>query len=172
MMTNSRVVSSSLRLVALVSLPLLTGCGEHNIGISHQTPTALPGFLDTPTLLPGSNTRTSTPYSGPTPTAPPQGDGSSGCRVGSQCVSGNCIEGICCAVPACPANERCDIPDAAGHCHALLETGGYCWLNAHCQSGFCVDGACCTVAGCQEGESCNVEGHAGDCSVLDRKSVV
>src|SRR5262249_51340961 len=95
----------------------------------------------------------------------------SGCSDGSQCMSGNCVDNVCCTSDACTAaGERCDIPGEEGRCHAPVEVGRFCWLDNHCQSGFCVDGACCTVATCQPGESCNEPGHAGECEVLPTPS--
>jgi hypothetical protein len=105
------------------------------------------------------------------------------CRVGDDCLSGTCQQGICCAGPcagpcktclagtgACVAVTGTDDPDdctgtntcdAAGACKQ--KNGRGCTGAADCASGFCVDGFCCEKACSGQCEACDVKGNEGRC---------
>jgi hypothetical protein len=85
---------------------------------------------------------------------PPRPNGSP-CRIGSQCESGACVDGICCASASCPFDQRCDIPGSEGECANPGPDGSRCTIPEHCESRFCVDGFCCDTADCPPGEFCN-----------------
>ncbi len=96
------------------------------------------------------------------------------CTLGTDCVSNNCVDGVCCnttctgACNACTAAKKGSGPDGvcnvigvgldpdnecfagyscngAGAC-ALAANGAACAANAECSSNFCVDGVCCNSA--------------------------
>jgi hypothetical protein len=118
-------------------------------------------------------------------------DGQS-CSTANQCMSGNCVDDVCCGKPTCAACQSCglagseglcaNIPagqpdtsptdtcdaggarvcDGAGHCKGA--TGQTCAMALDCQSGNCVDGVCCGAPSCATCQSCNVAGSAGTCT--------
>src|SRR5262249_23724314 len=63
--------------------------------------------------------RTGAPFASSTPPAA-QGvaDAAAGCRLGTQCVSGNCIDGVCCATASCPPGQFCNLDGHVGECAA------------------------------------------------------
>lgn len=76
---------------------------------STMTPTSTPTATttDTPTVTPTfttTATSTQTPTRTPTPTPQPNG---SGCTDGSQCISMNCVDGVCCDTPCDGDGEFC-----------------------------------------------------------------
>jgi hypothetical protein len=107
------------------------------------------------------------------------------CSGGDQCLSGNCVDGVCCASAACGTCQRCSDPaslgtcavvkgaadpdscagscDAAGACKRLR--GQACSVTGDCLSDPCVDGVCCehTCATCQ---ACNLSGSPGTCAAV------
>jgi hypothetical protein len=105
------------------------------------------------------------------------------CRVGDDCLSGTCQQGICCAsacagpcktcvagTGACVAVTGTDDPDdctgtntcdAAGACKQ--KNGRACTGPTDCASGFCVDGFCCERACSGQCEACDVKGNEGRC---------
>lgn len=86
------------------------------------------------------------------------GDTGDRCNEGTVCPN-LCVDGVCCTASDCPANERCDIPAAAGNCSLPVDVG-LCRADEHCASGFCVGGFCCATATCPEGQYCN----SGQCT--------
>jgi hypothetical protein len=127
--------AQSIALIAAMSLTLqLCGCG----GESPVTNSS---------AAPGANGDGFSPH----PHQPITGQA---CRLGSQCSSGFCVDGICC-VSACSASERCDVPDSPGRCASPAGNGAQCFLDAHCASGHCVEGFCCASASCPSGQVCN-----------------
>jgi hypothetical protein len=79
----------------------------------------------------------------------------SACRVGTQCLTGNCVDGACCESAACPGDQRCDIPGHRGVCAPPGSNGDRCDNETHCNSNFCVDGFCCGQASCPPFQYCN-----------------
>ncbi len=109
------------------------------------------------------------------------------CTLGAECVSGNCVDGVCCSsacggtCKACnvagsigtctnisagqdPANECAgtQVCDGAGLC--VKANGDPCATATECLSGSCVDGVCCNSACSGTCKACNVSGSVGTCS--------
>ncbi len=85
-----------------------------------DTPTATPTSTptDTPSHTPTStvtNTPTDTPTATPTGTGVPNGGA---CDDPADCMSGNCVDDVCCIAPSCPPGQSCDNPGNAGMCSA------------------------------------------------------
>jgi hypothetical protein len=79
-----------------------------------DTPTASP--TATPTSTPTStstNTPTRTPTVTPTGTHIPNGGA---CNAGTDCISGNCVDDVCCADASCPPGQSCNNPGNPGVC--------------------------------------------------------
>jgi len=120
-------------------------------------------------LLPPAGT--STPTNTPTVTPTPQPTGQP-CIAGSQCVSGNCVDSVCCGVPFCPAGMACNVSGKEGQCAVVptptptvpQQLGAPCNSDGQCMSSHCTDGACCVSAQCPSGEFCNISGSAGNCA--------
>lgn len=90
------------------------------------------------------------------------------CTMGSQCETGNCVDGVCCDQTACGPCQACDLAASPGACAAVISapdpdscTGEFtcgsqgqcgrangrpCSDASGCLSGFCSDGVCCNVA--------------------------
>ncbi len=124
------------------------------------------------------------------PNSAPRANGA-GCSVAAagSCMSGNCVDGVCCAVPAaqcagtcracnvsgkegtcsdvpvglpddtCPSDQSCDANHA---CKTRL--GQNCTSYADCASGNCSDGVCCDSACTTACKACNLSGKRGTCS--------
>jgi len=108
----------------------------------------------------------------------------SGCGVGTECASGNCLDGVCCTQPTCPQCQNCGASgacsvtvanaddttgatcsgtntcDGSGACRT--KPGLTCGSGAECASGNCLDGVCCTQSSCPQCRNC---GSDGTCSV-------
>jgi hypothetical protein len=117
----------------------------------------------------------------------------SGCStaMASACISGNCVDGVCCAQTAmecsgtckscnvgsnagtcanvvagmtdetCPSDQACD---AAQQCKKRL--GQACNLFSECATGNCVDGVCCDTACNDRCKQCNLAAKRGTCSFV------
>lgn len=102
----------------------------------------------------------------PTPTPIPRANGSS-CAEPGQCVSGNCVDFVCCAVPSCPSGQFCSsaadgmcvvgmppptpTPTPIEVCRGVPCANGRVCIE-HEGRGECVDS--CDGGFCQPGESC------------------
>ena len=106
----------------------------------------------------------------------------------SNCASGFCVDGVCCAVASCSgACQSCSVAgkegtcvraapgtevpgscavtqacDGSGNCKA--KNGTACSSASICASGSCVDGVCCESACDGACVSCNQTGRAGKCT--------
>jgi hypothetical protein len=132
--------------------------------------------------------------------APNTCDGSGNCRsgngqactAGTDCASGNCVDGVCCNSTCTTTCLACSVAghvgtcwnlpqfspdtnpanacvgnsacDGAGHCRS--NTGQACTAGTDCASGNCVDGVCCDTTCLGTCLACNVAGHVGTCSYL------
>ena len=100
------------------------------------------------------------------------------CATTLECLTGTCVDGVCCGVASCPACQSCAVPgngtcgdipagpdsitpntcigfnscDGAGNCKKI--DGQTCAAMTECLSGNCVDGVCCGVASCPACQSC------------------
>ena len=109
------------------------------------------------------------------------------CTDDDECVTGNCVDGHCCAdtcgTPCRSCNNRngtCTTPvtgedddncdgsqtcDADGACK--LANGQRCSDADECASALCVDGVCCNAACEGSCEACDVEGEEGTCTLVE-----
>jgi hypothetical protein len=120
----------------------------------------------------------------------PNGSGCSAASAAS-CASGNCVDGVCCAVPAsqcagtcmacnvagklgtcstvpvgltddtCPSDQACD---ASQKCKKPL--GQQCGAFDECASGHCADGVCCNTDCNDTCKVCNLATSRGTCSFV------
>ena len=110
------------------------------------------------------------------------------CANDSACDTGNCVDGVCCEVTACPGTcQGCNgttpgvcsavmnaqDPDTctdANSCNdagiCLLANAQSCTAGAQCASNNCVDNTCCATSICGTCESCAVGGNLGTCSYI------
>jgi len=107
---------------------------------------------------------------------------SEACTDGSECVSGNCADGVCCdtscdqpceecSTGACAAvTEADDVSECSGSetCNAEGECktkqGEACTNANDCITGFCKDDVCCDTECTEECFACNYEGTEGTCT--------
>ncbi len=108
------------------------------------------------------------------------------CHQGGDCLSGHCVEGVCCDSPCSQTCQTCVAPDQAGRCVAVrldtdrdrcagtagcdrrgeckLLSGQPCGADGDCLSGYCVDRICCSSS-CEEPcRRCDRPGRKGNCS--------
>lgn len=99
------------------------------------------------------------------------------CSEGTQCESGQCLDGVCCSVASCEPCEKCgsrgkcvglNIDDTLTH-ESCLPYGGACRAEEQdrCWGGVCTDGVCCATEACQTCWACNVEGSEGKCTFIN-----
>jgi hypothetical protein len=110
----------------------------------------------------------------------------SGCGSPSDCETGYCIDGVCCASrcgvceacggdglcapvtgpdpDSCPAPLTCEVHGTVGVC--AKANGATCAAGTECASGYCVDGVCCNTTCTGQCQSCNLAGALGTCSNL------
>lgn len=118
-------------------------------------------------------------------------DNGQSCTTGSECVSGQCFDGVCCNVACSGTCKSCNITGAVGTCSNVAsgqddtngvpvcsgatqscdgmgvckkETGQVCTAATECLSGFCADGYCCNSACTTACKSCGISGNVGVCS--------
>ena len=117
----------------------------------------------------------------PTATPTPQPNGAQ-CDDGKECISGFCVDGVCCGTANCPPNQYCNISTDSGNCNPREDEGACCNTDTDCRSNNCAAdhpdrpagcfGACgptrtptplgpgdnCTsTSQCQAGFECNTE---------------
>jgi len=110
-----------------------------------------------------------------------------GCGVGTDCLSGECTDGVCCDDPCGGNCEACDLAGSVGACTLVpfgedpddecangacnagacqLDDGQVCGAGSECLSGNCIDGVCCDTACGSECEACNLSGTEGTCTLV------
>lgn len=116
---------------------------------------------------------------------PKKADGQA-CANGGQCLSANCVDGVCCGAAMCPDCQACNLSgngtcspvpsgtkdgvcstadkacDGLGTCKKV--NGQSCAGTADCVTDNCVDGVCCNNACKTPCQACNVAGNVGICS--------
>ncbi|MRG91257.1 hypothetical protein [Polyangium spumosum] len=124
-------------------------------------------------------------------------DGSGSCKKADaeacggavECLSGHCVDGVCCNVACGDTCTACDVPGSVGTCvnvPAAVEDDPFCTganacdgdgackkddaeacVNAdECVSGSCADGVCCDIACDTACEHCNLPGTIGICTMI------
>ena len=111
------------------------------------------------------------------------------CGGGTECVSTNCIDGVCCNNTCATLCMACNVTGSLGTCTAVpvgtddgtctgatqscngsnncdFENGQPCAANTACLSNFCVDGVCCNSACGAACQGCGVAGSIGTCTNL------
>ncbi|MBI2394594.1 MAG: hypothetical protein HYV09_33805, partial [Deltaproteobacteria bacterium] len=110
-----------------------------------------------------------------------------GCAVGTQCLTGYCVDGVCCEQLQCDTCQACDLAGSAGRCATVTSTDDSdscpaatktcdatgsckkkqaqsCTAASECASGHCANGWCCNQA-CTGGcDVCNAT--PGTCTSL------
>jgi hypothetical protein len=59
------------------------------------------------------------------------------CTSDARCISGFCVDGVCCRERLCPAGQSCSVPGSAGTCQLKQAPGQVCDSNDDCETGFC-----------------------------------
>jgi len=122
-------------------------------------------------------------------------DNGAGCTTAtaSNCKSGNCVDGVCCAQTAAQCNgtcKSCNVPGSAGTCANVLPgspddtcpsdlacdssqqckalLGHACTSFSECASGQCTDGVCCNTACNGTCQVCNLAAKRGTCSPVPK----
>lgn len=110
------------------------------------------------------------------------------CDAGAGCLSGHCVDGVCCASATCGECQACDVAGSEGTCANLPQgaqtttcvaplvcdgggqclpgPGQACTNGAACSTGHCFDGVCCETACDAPCMSCAMPGSEGVCSPL------
>ncbi len=108
------------------------------------------------------------------------------CAAGSDCLSGFCVDGVCCQSACAATCQSCNVApvpgmcvptpagqparsgcsgtaacDGAGACKKL--SGQPCAAASECQTGFCADGFCCDLPCTGACLACNNPQHQGAC---------
>ena len=78
----------------------------------------------------------------PTPTITPQPVGNP-CFNSDQCLSGFCIDTVCCITASCPPNQFCNIYDSRGVCAPRKDLGEPCQAYQDCWSDNCGPSGIC-----------------------------
>jgi hypothetical protein len=128
------------------------------------------------------------------PNSAPRPNGAA-CSVAtaSACMSGNCVDGVCCAQSSCPGMcQACNVPGKGGvmggTCANVLpgtpddscgagqscdanqqcksQNGQACGSFTDCGSGHCADGVCCDTDCNDVCKVCNLNGKRGACSFV------
>ncbi|MDX2023152.1 MAG: hypothetical protein SF187_23155 [Deltaproteobacteria bacterium] len=111
------------------------------------------------------------------------------CSANEQCLSGACVDGVCCGQKQCGTCAACNLRGSVGTCapvplgepdtNAPLpceneqtcdgegtcrnSAGHMCRADADCAHGHCIDGLCCSSACTGACEVCSAPGHEGSC---------
>ncbi|MGZ3420039.1 MAG: Kelch repeat-containing protein [Polyangiales bacterium] len=83
------------------------------------------------------------------------------CTSVLECVSGNCVDGVCCSTASCGVGAFCNTPGKVGTCSKPLGTP--CAAPSECASGQCIDKVCCATTCPGQCQACDVPGHNGTC---------
>jgi hypothetical protein len=105
------------------------------------------------------------------------------CAAGSECLSGNCVDGRCCNTTCPGLCQACDVAASPGTCTNIpnntdpsnecgngacnggglckLDNGQPCGMGSDCLSTNCIDGVCCNTTCTAACNACNVAGSVG-----------
>lgn len=111
------------------------------------------------------------------------------CSDGLECLTGLCVDGVCCTTSCEGTCRACNLPKALGACVnislgqdpqdecpgttacsgngacKLLPVGAACTMNIECSGGgYCFDGYCCNSACGGTCQACNLAGAIGTCN--------
>ncbi len=109
------------------------------------------------------------------------------CAAGGECLSGNCVDTVCCATTCTGACKSCNLGANAGTCTnipagtdpanecagalncsgagaCLKANGTACGAGAECDSGNCIDTVCCDTTCGTTCKACNLAGTMGVCT--------
>ncbi len=108
------------------------------------------------------------------------------CAANAECLSGNCIDGVCCNLGCGGVCQACDLAGSVGTCTNVSSgqdpadecanaacnglgacqkaPGDTCNNGSQCASGFCTDGRCCDTACAGTCVACNLAGNLGTCT--------
>ncbi|MDI1451101.1 hypothetical protein [Polyangium sp. 6x1] len=111
-----------------------------------------------------------------------------GCGGANDCVSGFCVDSICCSTDCTGGCKACNVSGSLGTCTnvpsgqddgacagdqscdgtgACKTDGGKACMNGpQCLTGNCADGVCCDTACNETCKACNVMGNVGTCSFV------
>lgn len=116
------------------------------------------------------------------------------CMDGAACVTGFCVDGVCCKDACTNQCMACNVPGSEGACENVpagnddapvcigtnscdgngackRDNGQPCGTASDCSSGFCADGVCCNTACTDTCKSCNLNGSGGTCSFAPNDTV-
>lgn len=109
------------------------------------------------------------------------------CAAAGDCLSGFCVDGVCCNMACGSLCKSCNVAGSVGTCvnvpkaiedapgctgvnscdgngSCKKDDGQSCVFAAECANGVCADGVCCNAACSGSCKSCNVMGSVGICS--------
>ncbi|MBK9265466.1 MAG: hypothetical protein IPM54_37480 [Polyangiaceae bacterium] len=111
------------------------------------------------------------------------------CAAPADCVTNNCVDGVCCNVACQTTCQSCNVVGNVGVCSNVVsgqddgtctgsdvacdgqgeckkELGQTCSAAAECLVGKCVDGVCCNEDCTETCKACNLQGTLGLCSFV------
>lgn len=119
-----------------------------------------------------------------------QGDNGVACGDPGECLSGNCVDGLCCNTNCGGTCVSCNLAGLGGICSLIPDNqdpddectgamvcsgsascrlgnnGTACTAFDQCQSGNCTDGVCCNTSCTGNCESCDQAGSIGSCALI------
>jgi hypothetical protein len=114
---------------------------------------------------------------------------STSCTADAECLSGNCVDSVCCNSACTTDCKSCNVTGSVGTCTNVTagtddgmctgttkscdgagacktDNGNTCANGTDCLSAFCVDGLCCNNACTMTCQACNVASSLGTCTNL------
>ena len=114
------------------------------------------------------------------------------CSAGSDCGSGHCVDGVCCASSCSGSCQACNLPGKLGSCNPVpanspdkiaaspcsgskacdgkgscrAAPGQPCSAGGACSSGICADKVCCKTSCHGTCRACDLAGSAGTCTLI------
>jgi len=117
-----------------------------------------------------------------------------GCGAGAECVTGFCVDGVCCNESCTADCKACNVTGSFGTCANLPSgtadgaacsgmnscdgmgackrgNGQGCGMNTECASGNCVEGVCCNSPCMETCKTCMRSGFVGQCIDLPNEQL-